>query len=102
MKKVLSLAAAISVAATAAFANANYPVQVVQNGITYSCSAEIVTRNGQPTRKCLRPKTGATSGGGNVFAGGLSTTGLVGLGILTLVVISAAIDDDDDSTNGTN
>ncbi|MEP5731824.1 MAG: hypothetical protein ABJL67_20890 [Sulfitobacter sp.] len=107
MKKVLSVAAALSVAATASFANANYPVTVVQNGVSYQCAPDIITRDGVQVRKCLNPSASAASASGaaegGLFTAGLSTPALVGLGILFVAIVGAALDDDDDnSTNGTN
>lgn len=101
MKKIMSFAAALSVAATASFANANYPVEVTRDGVLYNCEANTIVVDGVTSRKCITAG-GSSEAGGGLFAAGLGTAGAIGLGVLGLIVVGVAIDDDDDTTNGTN
>lgn len=98
MKKILSIAAALSVAATAAFANADYSLRIVSNGVTYQCLPQTEIVRGQEAYRCIRPG----AGGGDLFSGGIGTAGGIGLGLLGIIVLATALEDDDDTTNGTN
>lgn len=101
MKKILSVAALVAMTAAPAFANENYTLAVSQGGVNYNCSPTTETINGVLSRRCVRADavSGAQSNG--LFEGGLSTTAAIAAGILTLVVIAAAVDGDDDTpTNG--
>lgn len=102
MKKVLTAAAALSVAATAAFANADFPVEVSKDGVLYNCSADVTMVDGAATRQCI------TAGGSNEAGGGLFATaglgGIGGLGLIAAVVVIAAVavdGGDDEPTTGT-
>ncbi|NNK15874.1 MAG: hypothetical protein HKP51_03095 [Sulfitobacter sp.] len=101
MKKALTIAAALSVAASATFANPNYPVEVTKDGVLYNCASDLVVIDGVQSRKCVTAG-GSSEAGGGLFALGLGGFGAVGLGILGIVFVGVALDDDDDTTNGTN
>ncbi len=103
MKKVLSIAAALSVAATASFANANFPVEVSKDGVLYNCSADVTVVDGATTRQCITAGGSSEAGGGLFALAGLGGAAGLALGVLGVVVIATAIDNnDDDSTVGTN
>ena len=95
MKRVLAIVAVCALSATSLAAqttgraagesgNASFPHKVIgSNGVEYFCNAP--------------------SGTGGLFStAGLSSTALVGLGILTIAIIGAIANDNDDSTVGTN
>ena len=101
MKKILSVAAALSVAATATFANPDFPVEVTKDGVLYNCASDLIVVDGVQSRKCVTAG-GSSEAGGGFFTAGLGGLGAVGLGILGVIVVGVALDDDDDTTNGTN
>ncbi len=95
MKKILTAAAALSVAASSAFANSDYPVELTKDGILYNCAADVNTIDGVKTRSCIEVG-GASEAGGGLFATGLGGVGLVaGLGAVIFVGIVATNDDND-------
>lgn len=100
MKKVLSLAAALSVVASASFAGAQYPVEMTRDGVIYNCEASTIMVDGVKSRKCVTAG-GSSEAGGGLFAAGLGAGGIA-LGVLGVIVLGVALDDDDEPTNGTN
>ena len=103
MKKFFATAAAISMMASSAMAGSltladGDTIQVTRDGVTYICKNEIEIIDGVPSRRCVR----ADDDGGALFAGGLGAAGGIVLGLLGLIVLAAAIDDDDGDTIATN
>lgn len=101
MKKIMSAAALVAMTASTAFANESYTLAVSSGGVDYLCKSETEIIDGVLSRRCVR----ADSDGGSLFAtGGLSTSTAVAGGILTVFVLAAAFDNDDDTppTNGSN
>ncbi len=97
MKKFFATAAALSLTASASFANPNYPVEIVKDGIIYNCEASVQIVDGANTRNCINVG-GTSEAGGGLFAGGLAGTGVVaGLAAIIFVTIVATNDDDDTS-----
>lgn len=100
MKRILAATAIMSVTATAAFANPNYPLEVIKDGTIYNCEAQVNIVDGVKSRSCLRVG-GVNEAGGGLFTGGLGAIGIVA-GLAAVIAISViALDDDDDATIGT-
>ncbi|MCX7559844.1 hypothetical protein OS190_09720 [Sulfitobacter sp. F26204] len=96
MKRLLVTAAALSLTATSAFANTNYPVVVERDGVTYNCEAGIVTKGGEYARKCV------VADKGGLFAGGLGGGSILFLALGGAAVAAVLSDRNNNSTNGTN
>ena len=102
MKKFFATAAALSVMTSSVMAGSlsteGDTIRITQNGVDYICNAQTEIIDGVLSRRCVR----AGDDGGVLFAGGLGSGAAIGLGVLGLVVLAAALDDDDDATTGTN
>ncbi|KIN65106.1 hypothetical protein Z946_4006 [Sulfitobacter noctilucicola] len=106
MKKLFTAAAVLSVTATTAFANPNFPVELSKDGVLYNCAADTIVVDGQTARSCVTVG-GANDAGGGLFALGAGLSGAAIAGIIAAVVVVGGIvvdnnNDDDDSTTGTN
>ena len=95
MKNFLATAAVLSVTSTAAFANTEYPLEIVRNGVTYNCASQTVIQNGVRAYRCANSSGGLFNGGIGSFG---ATAGILAV-VAGLAIIAA---DDNDSTNGTN
>lgn len=105
MKKVLTAAAVLSVAATATFANTSFPIQMTKNGVVYNCAADLVVIDGVQTRQCIVAGATNTSGAG-VFNGGVSGSQFAAITAFGIIGGFAASQKNDNSptnsTTGTN
>ncbi|KIN65105.1 hypothetical protein Z946_4005 [Sulfitobacter noctilucicola] len=101
MKKILAVAATLSLTATATLANQNYPIEVIKDGTIYNCGAVLTVTDGVKTRNCIEVG-GVNEAGGGLFATGLGGIGLVG-GIAALMLVGiVATNDDNDTTISTD
>ncbi|MEW9921853.1 hypothetical protein AB2B41_19775 [Marimonas sp. MJW-29] len=112
MKKILATAAALTLAATATFADTNYPYPLEKDGVLYNCEATATIVNGKKTRNCI-----VAGGVGQGAAGdapqddddGAAILGFGGLGTTTTLALiggvaaaAAIANNNNSSTNGTN
>ena len=103
MKKFLAATALLSVTTTAAFANPNYPVEVVKDGVIYNCAADLTVVDGVQTRSCVTVGGASESGGGLFALAGLGGIGgSLGLVAAVVTVGVIAVDDDDNTVVNTN